>query len=297
MMIGMAILNGELFIVRERNSWLEIYDLSNIRHPRFVEVKELAAAFDICSCKQNNCLYIIHQRTCGTLEELLRINQDGEVVKKWLTEDNAKGNLSATNESVVVTDQDKHMLLEYSCDGELLRRITLAECINPWHAIKVANDSYIVSHGSLIDRVRRVCLVDENGNVKKAIGNESGCTDTQLSMPYYLAVGCSGQVMVVDLFSDRVLLLDSNLAYQTKFQLRRNDAGLDSFIFPAGFGQDEHRLVLPIITRAQQNNTDVEGESMERDATNENQCLLRRSKKDWKLEENCRLLVLTRISF
>src|SRR6218665_3472649 len=191
MITGMAILNKELFIVRETRPEIEVYDLTDdCCKSTFRKVKELATALDICSCKKNNCIYIMHEKMCRILEEVLKISKDGEVLKRWLTKDNAKGNLSATAEgNVVITVHDKHMLLEYSPEGKFLRRINLPECIYPLHAIKATEkDHYIVSHGSLIEHVHRVCLVNGKGEVEKSFGHAIGCGDDQLNMPYYLTI-------------------------------------------------------------------------------------------------------------
>ena len=267
MITGMAILDEELFIVRENKSALEVYNLTSIKPEAriktgdynlrdicctstFRRVKGLGTALDICSCKVSICLYIMHEKMFCILEEVLKISKDGKVLKRWLTKDNAKGNLSVTEEgNVVITVHDKHMLLEYSPEGKFLRRINLPpECMYPLHAIKVANNQYYVSHGSLIEHVHRVCLVNGKGEVEKSFGHAIGCGDDQLNMPYYLAVGSNGCVTVVDLFNDRLLSLNSNLKSTAKIKLP-HDHG---FIFPTGICQDEELLVVVVFNRAQE---------------------------------------------
>ena len=183
--------------------------------PKLLDMKELVAAVDVCCCKKNNCLYIMDKKK-GKVKEVLKINTDGELLISWPTKYNARGYLStATDGNVIITVQEKQMLLEYnSSNGKLMCKIMLPECNNPWHAVKLADGRYVVSHGILTDHLIRVCHVDKEGKVAESFGPKSGSAENQLNMPVYLAVERSGCVIVADLFSNRVLLLDSNLNFQ-----------------------------------------------------------------------------------
>ena len=59
--------------------------------------------------------------------------------------------LSVTDESnVILTVFNKNKLNEYSPDGQLIREINLssdAGIRHPWHAIKLTNGHFVVSHG------------------------------------------------------------------------------------------------------------------------------------------------------
>ena len=80
----------------------------------------------------------------------MRIDPNGKLIKNWSTGDDY-GRLSVTDESnVILTVFVKHKLNEYSPDGQLLREINLssdAGIRDPWHAIKLTNGNFVVSHG------------------------------------------------------------------------------------------------------------------------------------------------------
>lgn len=215
--LGVAILGGKIFLVHENSSELEIYECNGFGR-KFLKVNELLRAVDICSCKKNNCLYIMDRKIGQTPKEVLKISTKGKSLDKWPTKDDAFGFMSVAAEgNVIITVHDKrNMLLEYSSDGKLVRKIKLRGCNNPWHAVKLDNNRYIVSHGILFDRFHRVCLVDKEGIVKKSFGREIGSAKDQLNMPYYLAAGSNGCVIVADLCNSRLLLLDSNMEFKTK---------------------------------------------------------------------------------
>lgn len=208
----------QLFLAREESPHLEVYDRNAFSQAYIIlNVKVIVSAIDICSCSRNVCLYVMNKKDDGAQMEVIKIGTEGKLLKNWPTKDNAKGHVSATAEgNVIIAVQDKHVLLEYSSDGELMRNIELSGLINPWHAIKVDGGHYIVSHGMLFDRLHRICRVGEEGKVENSFGREIGSTEKQLNIPFYLGVGTNGCVMVADLCNNRVLLLDSNLNFKTK---------------------------------------------------------------------------------
>lgn len=243
---------------------------------------------------------ITEKKSERTPKEVVRINTKGEFTISWSTKNNASGYVSTTTEgNVILTVQDKHMLLEYSSDGKLVRDIKLPECIDPWHSIKVLNDCYIVSHGTLVDPLNRVCLVNMKGKVEKSFGGKIGSTEDQLNMPFYLAVGSNGYVMVADLRNNRVLLLDSDLEFKTKLVPKYKQG----FRNPRRIFLDERFLVVVITAGDPKETMPVEAghstEETEDENSAENSDLLgnieivRMKKVDpsQQIEEDCRLLV------
>lgn len=284
-----------MFILREKRSQIEVYDCTNFTlAPTILDVKELVAAVDICSCKKNNCLYIIKNKK-GTGKEVMKIDTEVKFLGKWSTKDNAGGYLSATTEgNVIITVQNKQMLLEYSHDGKLVRDIKLPECTNPWHAIKLDDDHYIVSHGILSDPFNRVCLVDRKGNVEKSFGHEVGSTGHLLNMPLYLAAGTNGYVMVADFYSNRVLLLDSNLKFKTNIVPKYKQR----FRNPRRVQMDENLGLLVVVIVAGNPAETIPEETGESREDTEEGVLLReeeegevQSDPSKKIEKDCRLLV------
>lgn len=50
----------------------------------------------------------------------------------------------------------------------------------------------------------RLCLVNREGNVEKSFAHEAKAAENKLNMPYCLAVGSSGCVIVTDPFKNRI---------------------------------------------------------------------------------------------
>src|SRR5688572_12359296 len=96
---------------------------------------------------------------------------------------------------------------------------------HPLHAIKLTSGHFVVSHGLTDDELRRVCVVDANGNLEKSFGGTHGTPIGELNYPVYLSVDGNGFVMVVDEVNRRVLLLDSDLQLKREI-LSRGKHGL-----------------------------------------------------------------------
>lgn len=128
----MAILGEKLWPVHKESSTLEFYDCNSLSSAsKSVVVSELRAAADICSNFKNNRLYIMDTkdrdfsdvRTFKALE-ILEINPEGKLIRKWQTKNDADGFLSGTKDgNVIVTVPDNHGLLEYSSYGKCVRVI------------------------------------------------------------------------------------------------------------------------------------------------------------------------------
>lgn len=116
----MAILSGKLFIAREKTSKLEVYDCSNFNLSRkFINVKKIVEAVDICACKKNNYIYIMEKKNP---KKIVQISTEGRLQRNWETKDNAWGFLSATAEgNVILSAKEKQILYEYNCDGHCVR--------------------------------------------------------------------------------------------------------------------------------------------------------------------------------
>ena len=216
----MAILDKKLFVVSAISSNADVYDLTNLSFSHRLNLKELVNPMDMGSCKRNKCLYIMDHKVAGQTNEILKFKPNGKLIKKWSTGYDWGWNMSVTDEShVILTVNERNKLNEYSPEGQLIREITLSRDAgfrHPWHAIKLTNGNFVVSHGDIRhggDRYR-VCVVDGDGNLKKSFGGNPGSTIGELNLPVYLSVDENGFVMVVDQANRRVLLLDSDLKFR-----------------------------------------------------------------------------------
>src|SRR6218665_1834584 len=131
--------------------------------------------------------------------------------------------------NVLLTVYNDRKLIEYSPEGQLIREINLAPVAgiyDPFHAIKLTNGHYVVSHGDTSNGLHRVCIVDADGKLKKSFGGNCGSTVGQMNRPFYLAVDEHGSVMVADERNRRVLLLDSELNYMRELLSKKESHGL-----------------------------------------------------------------------
>ena len=201
--------------MNEKSSEVEVYDSMKFSFSRQWNLRELIYPRDIASCNRNKCLYIFDYKDSSQSKEILRVDPNGKLIKKWSTGDDWGYGLSVTDESnVILTVHNKNKLNEYSPDGQLIREINLsldAGIRYPWHAIKLTNGHFVVCHGVVMCKV---CTVDADGKLKKSFGGKSGSTIGQMNSPVYLSVDGNGFVMVADQENSRVLLLDSDLKFQ-----------------------------------------------------------------------------------
>ena len=224
---GMAILDKEFFVVSGMSSEVEVYDSIKLSFSRRWNLKELLDPMDIASCNRNRCLYIFDGKGIGQANKMLRVGPKGNLIKNWSTGYDWGHGLSVTHESnVILAVSDKCKLNEYSPDGKMIRTINLSSNAGirfPWHAIKLTNGHFVVSHGDASDDQHRVCIVDADGKMMKSFGGKPG----QMDHPVHLGVDGNGFVMVAARDSRRVLLLDSQLELKReilskeKHELRR----------------------------------------------------------------------------
>ena len=222
---GLTILDKELFVVSSHRSEIEVYDSIKLSFSRQLNVKELFGPLDIVSCNTNTCLYIFDDKDrTGQSKEILRVDPNGKLIKKWSTGEDWGYGLSVTYESNVLSVVcNKHKLREYSPDGCLICEIDLSShafIYHPLHAIKLTNNHFLVSHGEIYDDLHRVCIVDSDGNLTKSYGEKCGSKVPQLFKPFYLSVDVNGFVMVADQVNSRVLLLDSDLEFKREILSR-----------------------------------------------------------------------------
>ena len=234
---GLTILDNELFVVSEKSSEVEVYDSMTLRFSRRWSLKELIQPQDIVSCGRNKCLYIFdYKGYLSWSNEILRVDPNGKLIKKWLTGSNFGYSLSVTNESnVILPVYNNSKLNEYSPDGQLIRELNIQAgpgICEIWHAIKLTNGHFVVSLRSaklfpaILAVYHGVCIVDGYGNAKKLFGGKFTSTIGYMNVPFHLSVDGNGFVMVVDRENSRVLLLDSDLKFKREILSKEEKHGL-----------------------------------------------------------------------
>lgn len=205
---GLAILDTQLFFTRRRSSTVQIIDLTNNFLCQW-KVADLRDPRDLRSCERNLCLYIIDWKYKGNSNVIFRVDSSGKLLKKWSTGSNY-GRISVTNESTVLLAVHSEMKLnEYSCEGQLLREITLkidTGAKHPWHAVSLPSGQFLVSLHANGRSQHRLCVIDHNGDTVRSAGQME-----QIDDPVCLAFDGDGSIIVADQFKNRLLLYDLNL--------------------------------------------------------------------------------------
>lgn len=105
---GMAIIDKDLFVVHAENSEVEVYDSRKLGFTRRCNLKESINALDIGSCNTNKCLYILDSKSFNQSMEILRVDSNGKIIKKWSAKYGNRGGLSVTdNSNVILTVSEK----------------------------------------------------------------------------------------------------------------------------------------------------------------------------------------------
>src|SRR5688572_6849362 len=99
---GLTILDKELFVVSEKSSEVEVYDSMKFSFSRQWNLMELISPRDIASCNRNKCLYIFDHTDFKQSKEILRVDPNETLIKKWSTGDDWGYALSVTDESNVI---------------------------------------------------------------------------------------------------------------------------------------------------------------------------------------------------
>lgn len=222
--VAATFLRRKLFIARINISTIDVYDFNDKTKPVGelgpLAVNNLVSVYDMCSCVEDNCLYILDNKKMSA-NEIMKLSTTGKLKHKWRTMENAVGNLSVTKSgNLILAAHYKNSLLEYSPDGKLLCEIKLPpDCNNLSHAIKLDEDHFVICHGTLFSSSPRVRILNIVGNeikIKKSFPDEQSSEKMQLRWPSYLAVEKNGCIIVSDMFGSRLLLFDSELHFMKK---------------------------------------------------------------------------------
>jgi hypothetical protein len=217
---GLAVMNNELYVGRERQSEIEVYDVATLNHRRNVSIPGLGCVHDLASCPQSQVVYVsdgcsskiyaINEREVITL--LVDCNEGG---RPWDEHRVRPGGLSVNSQlNVVVMWPSMHDIRVYTPGGELIRNITLqSDVTEPHQAIQLDDDRFVVVHGDEYDDLHRVCIVNSEGRIIQSYGGHKGSDVGQLNRPYRMLI--VGESMIItDYWNYRLLLFNvTSLTY------------------------------------------------------------------------------------
>lgn len=139
---------------------------------------------------------------------IYRVDRNGKLLKHWKS-GSGYGCISVTFDcNVAMAELEGYTIQEYTADGEIVRVITLsaqAGFVYLRHAIKLANDRFLICHVDEKDTLHRVCEVKISGEIQKSYD--------QLYVPICLNIDSCGSIIVVDRDNSRVLALSSGFAF------------------------------------------------------------------------------------
>jgi len=217
---GLTSLGRQLFVIRKKASYIEVYDIKTLKLLRLLTVNGLTTPQNIASCEETNTLFISDTITTLTSHIFtLKFHSNNFTQNDFYiwAQIRAQGLSVNTASNILVTLADANEIREYTRTGELIDTIILQKNIaSPQHAIEISDGEYIVSHGSDNDPVRRVCLVDSTGKMFKSFGGAKGPLKSQQYQPLYLSLALlpDDSILVADFNNNLVMRLDAALNHQ-----------------------------------------------------------------------------------
>jgi hypothetical protein len=211
---GLTLLDNELYVLRKKlKDQVDVYSLKTNNLLRRLSVSGLSEVGmrDMTACKENRCLYI-SDASSNKCVFRIELQNSGS---KWPVDDLPHGLSVTAHSNVLVTCPDARKLREFETFGRQIREITLQlDAVNPWHAIQLSNDQFVVCHGGMDDPANRVCRVTAGGSIVQSYGGPKGpATVGQLNRPYYVAADVDEYIYVADFNNCRVLLLSPTLNF------------------------------------------------------------------------------------
>ena len=208
-MCGITCLGDKVFVVRDSEPEIEVYDVSlSLKHR--IKVAGLLNFNDVASCAKNNCLYICDYGG----KRVYRVELNGNAIN-WKVKAQPQS-LSVTPKSnIIVTMCDASTLNEFTPDGHLVREIDLhRSAIYPHHAVQLTSGELLVSHRGT---QHRVCRTDDDGIIVQYYGGQPGSGTGQLYYPNHLFIDKKGFILVVGSINNQVVLLNSSLTFVNKY--------------------------------------------------------------------------------
>ena len=203
---GVASLGDDVFVVRAESPQVEVYSAVTFTLQRRLPVPELGSN-GLAACASNKCLYASDYR--HDLVHRLDLSGSNAVIQ-WTVGREPAGLTVNSDKNVLVVIERESKLQKFTTHGTQLQTIQLQPDIkSPSQVIQLSSGKFVISHSGRTQH--RVCLVDGKGAVVRSFGGTPGSDLTKMNEPAGLAVDEHGNILVADMFNNRLLVLDPTL--------------------------------------------------------------------------------------
>ena len=208
--LAMTSLGDDVFVVRYNSlRQVEVYDAVTFAFRRHLIVCGLGEWTDgLAACPYYHCLYASNYGQ----DRVYRLRLGGrKAVKKWSVASGPAGLSVNSENNLIVACYRANKLQEYTMHGCLVREISLqAGVARPWHAIQLSTGDYVVSQ-YMSPGVVNVVGVDGQviglRNYKPSQTSDVG----QMKYPTSLAVTKNDDILVADMWNNRIMFINSSL--------------------------------------------------------------------------------------
>jgi len=204
---GVTSLGDDVFVVRYDSEEIDVYDAVTFALQHHLSIPGfLGWSLGLAACASNKCLYASEYRD----DLVLRVELTGRnAVTSWPVGPNPGGLTVNSAKNVVVAIQNECKLQEFMTHGTLLQTIELQPDIKrPIGVVQLSSGQFVISHTGTH---HRVCLLDVQGAVVQSYGSAPGSGLMIMSLPVGLAVDKHGNILVTDMYKNRLLVLDGSL--------------------------------------------------------------------------------------
>lgn len=231
----MTSLGDDVFVARFSSQQVEVYSAATLAFRLCLTVPGLSWPGGLAACSKNKCLYA----SDGDNECVNRVDLGGNnAARKWSVTYSPMGLSVNSEHNLIVACSLTDKLQEYTTDGSLVREIVIrklpADVTRPWHAIQLSSGNYVVSHDT---SPGVVSVVGADGKVIRSYGQSQSSDVVQMKYPASLAVTKSNNVLVADVWNNRVLSINSLMRSVQDLALSV-DGGIQG---PRGLCLDESR--------------------------------------------------------
>lgn len=253
---GVAYLDNELYVLRRRTPYIDVYEVSSYKLSRRLPVNNLRNPLDVAACVQMKRVYVVDgldpsgkvfavETQPAADDAAASGSSSSSSSTSWSVGEMAMNVSVTSTATVVVTCGKVAQLREFTHDGQLLRQMALnSELVSAQHAVQLPDpDRFVVCHGWMDDSLHRVCVVDAQDPDSPPThvygGQRGSASRNSLHDASHLGVDSQQQcIFVVDMGNKRVAAFDFTL------QLLADVPVVDKKRLPSRICLDEQRSLL-----------------------------------------------------